>query len=179
MPPDPHDLSHRDPSAVAQKNIRTVAELEREAARQRSFPERASEAVAAFMGSMKFVLGNAILVLVWVLVNVGFAPGIRVFDPYPFGILVLLISTEAVFLALFVLISQNRMTREVNHRAHLDLQIGMLAEAEITKVLEMLHDLRQRMGFDPGIEDEELKRLAEPTHVPSLAKELKKTLPDR
>jgi uncharacterized membrane protein len=52
----------------------------------------------------------------------------KAFDPFPFGILTLLLAAESVFLTIFVLISQNRMAREAERRSHLDLQVGMLAE---------------------------------------------------
>lgn len=170
--PDPHG----PPSTVAQENIRTVARLERQAVEQRSLSERSSEVLTRVMGSMGFVLFQVALFAAWFSINLGLLPFLEPFDPFPFGVLTLIVSAEGVFLAIFVLISQNRMSREANHRAHLDLQVSMLAEAEATKTLALLQDLSRHLGCEPRISDEELEKLAQPTDLPALAQELKHNL---
>jgi len=64
-----------------------------------------------------------IIVAGWIAANLNLIPGVRAFDPFPFGILALFVSSESVFLTIFVLISQNRMSRQAERRAHLDLQV--------------------------------------------------------
>ena len=98
------------------------------------------------------------------------------FDPYPFSFLTLIVSLEAIFLSLFVLISQSRMSREADRRAHLDLQVNLLAEQENTKALEMLHRISQHLGLEIP-RDDEVHGLIEKTHVDHLASELDKRLP--
>lgn len=94
---------------VTQQNIRTVAEIEEKYLQQRSLGEKLSDAVARFSGSVKFFVWNVLWYLAWVVVNTGVIPGLKPFDPYPFTFLTLMVSLEAIFLAIFVLASQNRM----------------------------------------------------------------------
>jgi uncharacterized membrane protein len=70
------------------------------------------------------------------------------FDPFPFSFLTLVVSLEAIFLSVFVLMSQNRMTRQADKRAHLDLQIYLLAEQELTTILHMLRGLCKKHNVE-------------------------------
>ena len=90
---------------------------------------------------MSFVVFHLLLFGVWFMVNLGLTP-LRPFDTFPFGILTLIVSAEGVLLAIFVLVSQNRMSRQANQRAHLNLQIGLLAEQETTKLLALVRPHR-------------------------------------
>ncbi len=169
-----------DPSCVAtadsaKENIEAIAELESQELRRRSRAERVSDAIVRTMGSLAFVAGHALAFLVWFAVNLGWVPGLRPFDPFPFGILTLIVSAEGVFLALFILISQNRMTRVADHRAHLNLQINMLAERESTRMLQILRAVGDRLGVPA--QDEETSRLSQHTSVQTLARELEEKLP--
>lgn len=166
-------------SSVAQDNIRTVAALEREAARRRSRSERVSDSMIRVMGSLGFVIAHVAIFLAWFLVNSNWIPGLPPFDPFPFGILTLIVSTEGVLLAIFVLINQNRMSREADHRAHLDLQVSLLAEAEATKTLSLVQDLARFLGYPLRREDQEIEVLVEPTNLPELAQGLRDNLEDK
>src|ERR1700722_15150866 len=159
-------------------NIEAIARLEHEALNRRSTTERASDAVAKFIGSIAFLLLQVLLVLGWSAVNLNLIPGAKAFDPFPFGILALVISSESVLLTIFVLISQNRMTRQAERRSHLDLQVGMLAEQELTAMLQMQHKICQRLGIEAGSTAHELKNFADATDVNKLASELAEKLPD-
>jgi uncharacterized membrane protein len=110
-----------------QFNIAAIARLEEEALDRRTPTEHVSDAIVKFIGSVKLLVLHLILVAVWSTVNLNLIPGVKAFDPFPFGILALFISSESVFLTIFVLISQNRMARQAERRSHLDLQVGMLA----------------------------------------------------
>jgi uncharacterized membrane protein len=103
---------------------------------------------------------------------------VKPFDPFPFGILALVISSESVLLTIFVLISQNRMARQADRRSHLDLQVGMLAEQELTAMLQMQHKICQRLGIEPASTAHELKNFSDATDVSKLASELEDKLPD-
>jgi uncharacterized membrane protein len=116
-----------------QFNIAAIAQLEEQALGRRTPTERQSDAIVRFIGSVKFLTVHIILVVVWSTVNLNLIPNVKAFDPFPFGILALLVSSESVFLTIFVLISQNRMARQAERRSHLDLQVGMLAEQELTR----------------------------------------------
>ena len=174
--PDPRAA----PAEVAQQNIRTVAELQRQLEKKRSAGERVSGRLVLVFGSMPFVVFHLALFAAWFAVNLGWVPGVRPFDPFPFGILTLLVSSEGVFLAMFILIASNRLSRESDARAHLELQLSMLAEAEVTKVLTVLRDLSLKLGHDPHLGDAELADLAEPTDLPAIADTLQREIgPDR
>jgi uncharacterized membrane protein len=119
------------------------------------------------------------LVVVWSTVNLNLIPSVKAFDPFPFGILALFVSSESVFLTIFVLISQNRMARQAERRAHLDLQVGMLAEQELTMMLQMLQKLCQHTGVDVKSATQQVQGFSETTDVHKLATELEEKLPEQ
>ena len=182
-PPTKHELQEirRSESQAtvesAQKNIETIVRLEQEATLQRKLGERVSDAFTRVMGSMSFVVFHLLLFGVWFTVNLGLTP-LRPFDPFPFGILTLIVSAEGVLLAIFVLVSQNRMSRQSNQRAHLNLQISLLAEQETTMLLQKVQRIVDRLGIEDPARDAEIERLAEDTHLETLAEELRKNLPE-
>jgi uncharacterized membrane protein len=104
--------------------------------------------------------------------------GLRVFDPFPFGVLALVVSSESVFLTIFVLISQSRMARQSERRAHLDLQVGMLSEQELTTILQMLQKLCQHIGVNVDSSKQEVQSFSNTTDVHKLASELEDKLPE-
>lgn len=174
---EPIEQSARATSEATQQNIRTIARLEREAMELRTLGERVGDAFTRVMGSLTFVVLHVLGFAAWFLINLGLIPGLKPFDPFPFGILTLIVSAEGVLLAIFVLVTQNRMSRLSNQRAHLNLQISLLAEQETTKVLQRLQRIADRLGVDETARDEEVQRLSQATHLETLAEELKKSLP--
>src|SRR5215203_197095 len=120
-----NEPKERDDPSI-EHNVRLVAELEEQALATRSSGEKIGDAASRAIGSMPFVLGHSVWFAAWILLNLGAFPGIEPFDEFPFGLLTLVVSLEAIFLSLFLLISQNRMTRQADKRAHLDLQINLL-----------------------------------------------------
>lgn len=173
----PPELSARATSESARKNIETVVRIEEEAGRQRSLGERVSDVFTRSMGSMTFAVFHLMLFAVWFSVNLGVTP-FPVFDPFPFGILTLIVSAEGVLLAIFVLITQNRMSRQANQRAHLNLQISLLAEQETTKLLQKVQSIQDRLGIEPTPLDREAQKLSEETHIETLVSELQRSLPE-
>lgn len=174
---EPLDLAARSTVESAEKNIETIARLEQEAMRERRLGERVGDAFTRVMGSIGFVVFHLLLFAVWFTVNLGLTP-LPVFDPFPFGILTLIVSAEGVLLAIFVLVSQNRMSRQANHRAHLNLQISLLAEQETTKLLQKVQSVLNHLGIEDPTRDQAVRRLAEDTHLEILAEELRKRLPE-
>ncbi len=172
MPSRQEPLAH-----PTQLNIDAIAKLEHDALHRRTFTERTSDAIAKFIGSVAFLLLQVMLVLSWSAINLGFIPAVKPFDPFPFGILALVISSESVVLTIFVLISQNRMTRQAERRSHLDLQVGILAEQELTTLLQMQNKICQRLGIDVESAKRELKNFSAATDVHKLASELEDKLP--
>jgi uncharacterized membrane protein len=171
------DGSAQATAESARRNIETVVRLEEAAMRSRSRGERVSDAFTRVMGSMGFAVFHLLLFLVWFGVNLGLTP-LKPFDPFPFGILTLIVSAEGVLLAIFVLISQNRMSRQANERAHLNLQIDLLAEQETTKLLQQVQALLDHFGIESGDSGLEASELSQETHVEALVSEIRKSLPD-
>lgn len=156
----------------ASRNIEAIIRREEEEARHRPPASRVGEAVSRFAGSLAFLLLHAVLLAGWVTVNLGLVPGIEPFDPYPFGLLGGLFSMEGVLLAAFVLMKQNRMSAREEERAHLDLQVNMLAEQEVTKVIQMLERISTAMGIEHEVMDPEARELGRQTAVGNLAQQL-------
>lgn len=133
-------------SAVIERNIRTIIQLRQKAARKRTLQDRIADAITSVSGRMVFVYVHIVWFVVWILLNTG-RLGVAAFDPFPYGLLTMIVSLEAIFLSTFVLISQNRLSAEAERRADLDLHIGMLTEHELTRVLHMLDAIQDRMGI--------------------------------
>jgi uncharacterized membrane protein len=159
-------------------NIEAIARLEHEALYRRSPTERVSDAIVKFCGSVRFLLIQLFVVAAWICVNLNFLPGVKPFDPFPFGVLALFVSAETVLLTIFVLVSQNRMTRQAEKRSHLDLQIGMLAEQELTTLLQMQRKVCEKLGIDVGESEHELEKFADATDVGQLASDLEEKMPE-
>lgn len=160
---------------VTKKNIEAIASLEKRAMLNHSKGERIAADVTRWAGSVLLIVIHIVWFTFWVIANIGWLPGIEPWDPYPFSFLTLVVSLEAIFLSLLVLMAQNRLTRDADKRAQLDLQINMLAEQESTATLRLLEKICQHLGVD--FEADEEKYLAKKTDVNRLAKTLDEKLP--
>jgi len=140
-------------SSVVERNIRTIIQLRLKAARERSLQDRIADAITSYSGRMVFVYGHIIWFGLWILLNTGHL-GVPPFDPFPYGLLTMVVSLEAIFLSTFVLISQNRLSEEVEHRANLGLQIGLLTEHELTRMLQMLDAIQGKLGLKNDADSE-------------------------
>ncbi|OLE53837.1 MAG: hypothetical protein AUG51_11140 [Acidobacteria bacterium 13_1_20CM_3_53_8] len=161
-------------SEILRKNISAVIEMQNKAERSRTFQTRIADLITAFFGSMAFVYVHAIWFGLWILLNIGLVHihYISEFDPFPFQLLTMIVSLEAIFLSTFVLISQNRSQELSERRAELDLHVNLLAEQKAAKVLDMLQEIAQQLDHlhddfslkhDP--EAEALKVSPEPQEV--------------
>src|SRR4051794_24333562 len=161
-------MSAINPSATppsAQANINTIVRLEEQALAGRSIADRIADIIANFVGSIPFVAIHVAWFGLWV----GLNAGMWRFDPYPFALLCMLVSLEGVLLSTFVLIKQNRMSERADHRSHLDLQINLLAEKEVTKVLQLQRLICRRLGIEEAEADNEIGELCDVTAVENLA----------
>jgi uncharacterized membrane protein len=170
-------MPRRVAANTTQYNIDAIAKLEHDALGRRTLTERVSDVITKLVGNTGFLLAQLILISAWALVNLHVIPGVKAFDPYPFGVLALVVSSESVFLTIFVLISQSRMARQSERRSHLDLQVGMLSEQELTTILQMLQKLCQHMGVNVDSSKQEVQSFSESTDVHKLASELEDKLP--
>jgi uncharacterized membrane protein len=133
---------------VLSRNIHALLDARRTSEQQRTREQRIADAITRFTGSMAFVYLHAVLFVSWLVVNLRLVPGIRAFDPFPFVMLAMIASVEAIFLSTFVLISQNRMGSVTERRAELDLQINLLAEHELTKLIATVDAMALKMGVE-------------------------------
>ena len=176
--PQGAEPDHPPLSDVIERNIQNQVRLRREAISRRTFRERVSDAITAFSGSLSFVYLHALWFGLWVLLNTG-RFGIRPFDPFPYSLLTMLVSLEAIFLSTFVLISQNRSGAEADRRADVALHVGLLTEHEVTRALQMLDAIQERLGVANDAESDlaqlemetkpedilaEIERLRRPEH---------------
>jgi uncharacterized membrane protein len=171
-------LPSRGTANPTQYNIDAIAKLEHDALARRTPIERVSDVITKLVGNMGFLLAHLILIFGWSLANLHVIPGLKAFDPFPFGVLALVVSSESVFLTIFVLISQSRMARQSERRSHLDLQVGMLSEQELTTILQMVQKLCQHMGVNVDSSKQEVQSFSKTTDVHKLASELQDKLPE-
>jgi uncharacterized membrane protein len=131
---------------VIERNITTLLRLRQETAQQRTLQAYLADAITSFSGRMLFIYLHVLWFGGWIVVNAGWWQ-LRPFDPFPYGLLTMIVSLEAIFLSTFVLISQNRLGDEAERRADLHLHIGLLTEHEVTRVLQMVDALQKHLGI--------------------------------
>jgi uncharacterized membrane protein len=136
-----------DLADVIERNISAMAEFRRTEEAGKSVQDRVSDALTSFSGSMLFVYMHVAWFGIWIIINMGWL-SIKPFDPFPFGLLTLIVSLEAIFLSTFVLISQNRAGEAADKRAALDLQINLLSEHEVTRLITMVAAIADHLGID-------------------------------
>lgn len=142
---------------------------------KRTTLEKMADWMTANFGSMTFLLLNVFVFVVWILINTNQIQAISPFDPFPFSLLTTIVSLEAIILAIFVLISQNRNLKVDDLREETHLQINLIAEKEITKLMKMLAILLERQGVDLS-QDPELKKLLKPISEEEIEKRLEKEI---
>lgn len=157
---------------VIERNIVKLADLGRKADKKRGLQGKAADVITGFSGSMAFVYIHVVWFGFWILANSGWL-GLPKFDPFPYGLLTLVVSLEAIFLSAFVLISQNRLSEESDQRSKLDLQIGLLAEHELTRALQMLDEIRHHLGVS-GTQDQDLQELKKEVHPEDVLAEIER-----
>lgn len=167
-----------EPHPVVREHIDLIYRLEQESLARRSLFEVVADSVGNFLGSIWFLFLHTTIFTVYFLINLGKLPWLPVFDPYPFALLSVCTSIEALFLSTFVLMKQNRMGRRADSRAHLGLQINLLTEKEITLVLQMLRVVGEHLGVEHKFKPGELEGLAEVTQVEHVATELDEKMPE-
>jgi len=145
-------------AGVVERNISALLVRRREEEQQKRLQDRIADGITRFTGSMPFVYLHLLIFGLWILINLGWLPLLPRFDP-SFVILAMVASVEAIFLSTFVLISQNRMQALADKRADLDLQISLLAEHEVTRLIWLVTAMARRMGIAES-HDPELSELA-------------------
>jgi uncharacterized membrane protein len=141
----------------------------------RSVPELIADGVVGFTGSFGFAITHVIWFVLWILINTNRIPSIPAFDPYPFGLLTMIVSLEAIFLSIFVLISQNRQSEVTDLRSEVDFQINRQAEQEVTKLLEMVSDIHKHFELNKK-KDRELEEMKKDLNAEKIEEEIKQEI---
>jgi uncharacterized membrane protein len=165
MPPD---------SSHLQEHIQVILKHEEEFLARRTAAERAGDSLGAFVGSLTFIGIHAVWFTAWILVNI---LGIAHFDPAPFSLLDTIVAIEAIFLASFIVMRQSRSSRRSDERDHLILQVLLLAEKEITAVLQIDRQIATRIGLSEVAKDAEFVQLSQKTSIDDVAQTLKDSMP--
>jgi len=160
---------------VIERNIGIIELLKRDSEDAKSTQDRVSDKITEWSGSMAFVYLHVVWFGVWMILNTNLLPGVKPFDPFPFGFLTMVVSLEAIFLSTFVLVSQNRQGEMMTQRASLDLQINLLAEYEITRMLRLVDKMAEKMGIEDAY-DEEIDQLTEPVAPDIIIKEIERKM---
>jgi uncharacterized membrane protein len=158
---------------VVQQNIDTIVHLDNAARAQRTLLARVVDAITAFCGSLPFVWAHTVWFGLWIGENL--LRGRAGFDPYPFPLLTLIVSLEAIFLSTFILISQNRDLQLSERRNQLDLQINLLTEQENTKILTMLKQIADKVGVDVS-QDPTVQVLEQATRPEKLVEQIERAV---
>ena len=162
------DKAPDHPPMAFDENVAEIKRWEQATLHARSTTERVADWIAATAATGPVLVGHAIWFSVWIAVNTRLIPRLQPFDPFPFPLLTTIISLEAIFLALFVLASQNRLSKQAEKRGHLDLQIDLLAEREMTAVLRLLQDIARHQKIDTSVTPDQLRDLAKQTDLRTL-----------
>lgn len=152
-----------------------IQSLKAKANAKKKLSDKAADFLTSFFGTVSFLTFNALFFLIWILWNTGFIPGWDIIDPFPFGLLTMVVSLEAIFLAIIVLISQNREARVAELRSEIDLYIDQYSESEITKIMYLLTLLLEKNGIDIS-EDKEVQAMLKKLQSAKIEKALEKQL---
>ena len=155
----------REMAAALRENIANLTARQQAEAEKAPLSDRIADRITAFTGSMVFVALHLVIFGSWIVINLGWLPIVRPFDP-SFVVLAMVASVEAIFLSTFVLISQNRMAAMADRRADLDLHVNLLTEHELTKLASIVSRIAERLGVDvTDPQFEEIHKDVEPTQV--------------
>lgn len=138
---------------------------------QRNWAAKIADFMTESFGTIWFFIFNATGFILWIILNSGIIKGVQLFDPYPFGMLTMVVSLEAIFLSIIVLISQNRAAHIDDLREEIDLHVNVRAEEEITKMLIILDEIHDHLGLPPE-DDAELTEMKKKTNLKEIEEDL-------
>jgi uncharacterized membrane protein len=155
-----------------EENVEAIRRWEQDALHSRSMAEQLSDWITWTAASGPVLAFHVVWFTFWALANLNLLPSFKPFDPFPFPLLTTIVSLEAIFLALFVLASQKRLANQSEKRAHLDLQINLLSEREMTAVLQLLQDIAKHLDIKGTVTPEQIRDLAKKTDIHKLTDKL-------
>ena len=154
---------------LTRRNVQRIQALERREHKKATAADRIADRITNFSGSIAFVWITILLIGGWVGANL-LLPARERIDPFPFPLLTLVLSIEAIFLSIFILMSQSRAARVSDKRSHLDLQLNLLAEQENTKMLALLESIGRAVGAE--VDDPDVRTLKQATKPEALSRQI-------
>lgn len=142
---------------------------------KRTATEKMADFMTAKFGGSGFLIFNVILFLCWILINTDKVSFVPPFDPFPFNLLTTVVSLEAIVLAIFVLISQNRTSKVDDLREEIHLQLNLISEKEVTKLIKMVAILLEKQGVDLS-QDPEFKKMIHNVNEEKLEREIEREI---
>jgi uncharacterized membrane protein len=168
------------PNTHLQENIELIARHEQQFLERRTRAEKIGDSVAGWMGSLSFVLLHAAVFGAWISINTLHIPSVGQFDPPPFQLLGVIFAFEAILLASFVLMRQSRISRRSDERDHLQLQVLLLTEKEITAVLTICKAIAQKLNLEDIARTREIEEMSQDTEIDEVADTIRENLgPDQ
>jgi len=171
-PPLPKPSEDESPERRKRRYVANLAfgAIKAQYAAHRSLLERFVDALNDIASSVWFLVGHAIGFTFWILWNTGVI-GLTPVDPYPFGFMTFIVSLEAIFLSIFVLMAQKRESATAELREELGLQVSLRVEQEVTKTLQLVAGLYTRLGHRVS-DDPELHHMLQPLDVRAIERDL-------
>jgi uncharacterized membrane protein len=158
MTPTPNKAPKTGMAQIVERNIAELLKRRQQEEQRKTWQEKLADTVTGFTGSLTFVFIHLALFGLWIIWNLGWL-GLKPFDP-SFVVLAMFASVEAIFLSTFVLISQNRMAAQADKRAELNLQVSLLGEHEITRLITLVAEMAKKLGIEEA-HDPEISELAQ------------------
>ncbi len=154
-----------------ERRLKAVQSLQARHNQKRSTLQVITDKLVSWSGTVAFLFANIAIFAIWILWNRGRGS----FDPFPFVLLTTIVSLEAIILAILVLVSQNRQSRIADLRQEIDMQVNLVTEEEITKLLKLVAGLYKALKINID-QDSELKEMLKPTNWDSLEERLETEL---
>jgi uncharacterized membrane protein len=158
-----------------QRRAKAIQSFKAKVKEERSQFEIIADSLTRWFGTITFLVMNLILFALWLTINLNVIPGIVAFDPYPFGMLTMIVSLEAIVLSIIVLISQNRESVVNNLREEMDMNVDVIAEEEITKLLELVSRIAEKNGINLS-KDTVLQGMLKPVDKKRLEEKLREEM---
>lgn len=163
-------LPHQE---AVQQRRKAIKSFKAKADAKRSPSDKFADLLTAKFGTVVFLALNIVWFVVWIVINTGMT-SIEPFDPFPFGLLTMIVSLEAIMLAIIVLISQNREARVSELREEIELQMSTISEGEVTKLIGLMAILLEKQGVK--IDDPEVKKMLKPIDSAEMIRQLEAEL---
>ena len=165
-------LSHQE---TVQRRRKAIKSFKAKADAKRTPSEKFADLLTVKFGTVTFLVLNVIWFISWILMNTGTIPMIEIFDPFPFGLLTMIVSLEAIALAIIVLISQNREARISELREEIELQLNTISESELTKLISLTAILLEKNVVNIN-DDPEIKKMLRPIDSAEMIRRLEEEL---